>query len=132
QAAIILFGCKFTARNLHTLAEMGVLGFICKYDELKETLVPAIRRANRGQVYLSSEAALIRSDPNPAQALSLRLLNVLQWIEQGKTVQDIAQVLQLSERSVYSARKRLHEIFGVQTDAQLISKAFRCGVLAID
>jgi two-component system capsular synthesis response regulator RcsB len=127
--AIIVLGCKLNAQSMHTLSDLGVLGFICKYDALNETLGTAVRRVSRGQAYLSPEAALVQRETALPKALSPRLLRVLRWIAQGMTTQDISRELGVSDRTVYSARARLHDIFNVQTDAELITKAFRYGLL---
>ncbi len=130
--AIIILGCKLNAGNMQTLAELGATGFICKYDSLRDILSTAIRQVHKGQTYLSPEAMFIKRDADSLQSLSPRLEQVLVLIEQGLYVQQIAQELDISDRAIYAARKRLRVIFDAATDAQLISKAIRAGALDPD
>jgi DNA-binding CsgD family transcriptional regulator len=44
-------------------------------------------------------------------------------------VQDVARELEITERAVYSACKHLKEILDACTDAELIAKAIRRGML---
>ncbi len=127
--AMIILGCKLNAGNMQTLAELGAAGFICKYDSLRDILSTAIRQVHKGQTYLSPEATFIKRDADSLQSLSPRLEQVLILIEQGLYVQQIAQELDISDRAVYSARRRLRAIFDAATDAQMIAKAIRAGVL---
>jgi two-component system invasion response regulator UvrY len=129
QAVHIILGCTINAEEMHSLTDAGVLGFICKYDSLRDTLPTAIQWAHRGRLYLSPEALVIARDTDPTQALTPRLRQVLGLIERGLFVQDIARELEITERAVYSARKRLKEILDARTDAELIAKAIRRGML---
>jgi NarL family two-component system response regulator LiaR len=129
QAVLVILGGKINADDMRSLTDAGVLGFICKYDSLQDTLPTAIKWAHHGRLYLSPEALVIGRDPDLSQALTPRLRQVLELIERGLYVQDIAHELEITERAVYSARKRLKEILEARTDAELIAKAIRRGML---
>jgi DNA-binding NarL/FixJ family response regulator len=129
QAALVILGGQINAGDMRALTEAGVLGFILKSDSLRDTLPTAIQWAYRGRTYLSPEALLIGRDPAPAPTLTPRLRQVLELIERGLYVQDIARELAITERAVYSARKRLKDILEARTDAELIAKAIRSGLL---
>ncbi len=53
---------------MRSLTDAGVLGFICKYDSLHDTLPTAIQWAHRGRLYLSPEALVVGRDPDLSQA----------------------------------------------------------------
>lgn len=103
---------------MRSLTDAGVLGFICKYDSLHDTLPTAIQWAHRGRLYLSPEALVIGRNPDPAQALTPRLRQVLELIERGVPV-----------RRVYWVNNKLRNRFGAETNEHLIARAAEEGFL---
>ncbi len=122
-------GGKINAEDMRSLTDAGVLGFICKYDSLHDTLPTAIQWAHRGRLYLSPEALVVGRDPDLSQALTPRLRQVLELIERGLYVQDIALMRGVPVRRIYWVNNKLHNRFGADTNEQLMIRAAEEGFL---
>lgn len=119
------------------LLQAGVAGYLTKGAELDD-VVTAIRRAACGQRYVSPELAQVlalqqhapAADCNPFAALSERELQVLMLLVSEKRVQDIAEQLFLSPKTVSTYRTRLFHKLGVDNDIALTRLALQHGVIA--
>lgn len=118
------------------LLQAGVAGYLTKGASLDE-LVLAIRRAACGQRYVSPELAQVlalqqpqaETAGNPFDCLSERELQVLMLLVKEKRVQDIADQLYLSPKTVSTYRSRLLQKLGVDNDIALARLALQHGVL---
>lgn len=119
------------------LLQAGVTGYISKGAELDE-LVMAIRRAAQGKRYISpnlaQELALqpfaAQQVGNPFDQLSERELQVLSALSAGKRVQEIAEQLCLSPKTISTYRTRLLLKVGVDNDMALARLALQFGVIS--
>lgn len=119
------------------LLQAGVTGYISKGAELDE-LVMAIRRAAQGKRYISpnlaQELALqpfaAQQEGNPFDQLSERELQVLSALSGGKRVQEIAEQLCLSPKTISTYRTRLLLKVGVDNDMALARLALQFGVIS--
>ncbi|MEL6168517.1 MAG: LuxR family transcriptional regulator [Pseudomonadota bacterium] len=59
----------------------------------------------------------------PARSLSRRQREALEWVGDGKTMQDIAQIMGLKTATVEKHLRRAREQLGVETTAQAVLKA---------
>lgn len=119
------------------MLKAGALGYITKHANLEE-MVQAIRTVYAGQRYLSSAIAnkvsLKRvSDKGTAifNELSEREMQIMLLVTQGMRIQDVADKLCLSPKTVNSYRYRLYEKLGVASDVELTHLAIRHGVIDI-
>lgn len=118
------------------LLQAGVAGYLTKGAELDD-LVLAIRRAASGQRYISPALAqqLVLQqhapdpDVNPFRHLSEREMQVLLSLIAGKRIQDIADQLFLSPKTVSTYRSRLLQKLGVDNDIALTRLAMQHGVM---
>lgn len=119
------------------LLQAGVAGYLTKGAELDD-VVTAIRRAARGQRYISPALAQVlalqqhapESPGNPFHMLSERELQVLMLLVSEKRVQDIAEQLYLSPKTISTYRSRLFQKLGVDNDIALTRLALQHGMLA--
>ena len=119
------------------LLQAGVTGYISKGAELDE-LVMAIRRAAQGKRYISpnlaQELALqpfaAQQVGNPFDQLSERELQVLSALSGGKRVQEIAEQLCLSPKTISTYRTRLLLKVGVDNDMAVARLALQFGVIS--
>lgn len=65
-----------------------------------------------------------------AQVLTCRQLEVLAWVQEGKSAWEIGQILGISGRSVDGHLRRVYEAFDVHTRLQAVLKAQDLGLLA--
>lgn len=128
--------CSMYDENLYAqrAIQAGALGFIHK-QQTSESLVEAIKRVLEGRLYVSEEIAdrvlsrLIHNaggqNKNPVEQLTDRELEVFESIGRGLTVNQIAEVLHLSPKTVETYRDRTKRKLNVRTSAELIRYAVK-------
>ena len=106
--------------------KMGAMGYIHK-ESAPDLLVPAIRKAISGQNYISSKLAdilvsdLSRKDKGSIhEQLSEREFEVLRLIGSGKSVGEIAEVLNLAVTTISTYRARILEKLKLKNNAEII------------
>lgn len=122
------------------MLEVGASGYIIKRAAATE-LVSAIRAVHNGEAilspaitrllledYLSRDRHNERDDPN---ALSSREREVLQLIAEGKTSREIAEVLQLSIKTVQSHRTSLMQKLDLHDRGDLIKYAIQKKIIEL-
>jgi two-component system, NarL family, invasion response regulator UvrY len=118
--------------------QAGATGYMTKGASVEE-MVQAIKSVYSGKRYLSPEVAqqlalkhLTHQDESPFESLSERELQVLVMITSGQKVQEIADQLYLSPKTVNSYRYRLFEKLNVDTDVELTHLAIRHKLIAME
>lgn len=121
----------------------GASGYVMK-DAAVTELETAIRTVMRGEKYLSSEAAQrvadyeerfgnlsTRDGPGvpEEQQLTPREREVLQLIAEGQTMQQMANVLEISPKTVETHRYRLMDRLNIHHVAGLVRYAVRIGLV---
>lgn len=129
-------GVVFTMYDEKVYAERairaGASGYVMKASS-SGTLLDAIRRVDQGEVYLSSEmtsrilSKVIEGEDDevqfPIDELTDRELQVFEMIGQGLTVDEIAEVLNLTKSTVQTHRKRARKKLGFDSLSKLIKYA---------
>jgi len=117
------------------LLQVGASGYLTKGATMEE-MVQAIRAVHAGQRYISPEIAsrlafkhVSDTDESPFESLSERELQVMLMITMGMKVQDIAEKLCLSPKTVNSYRYRIFEKLRVKNDVELTLLAIRNGLV---
>jgi DNA-binding NarL/FixJ family response regulator len=107
-------------------------------DSAASELTTAIRDALRGARYISPKIAAelpddwrtLQAEASPtARALSLREREVLQLLAEGKSMKEVAAVLDISPRTVEFHKYRIMEVLGVRTTAELTQYAIKHGLI---
>lgn len=107
------------------LLKAGASGYLHK-EMAPEELVAAIRLVIAGWKYVSPAAAelladwLGKSDDAPQTALSDREFQVMLLIAEGKTVSEIADMINLSVKTVSTYRARILEKMNLKNNAELM------------
>jgi len=117
------------------LLQIGASGYLTKGASMEE-MVQAIRAVHAGQRYISPEIAsrlalkhVNDKDESPFESLSERELQVMLMITMGMRVQDIAERLCLSPKTVNSYRYRIFEKLKTKNDVELTLLAIRHGLV---
>lgn len=117
------------------LLKLGVLGFISKSSSAEE-MICAIRKAVEGQRYLCADVAnllaLHRSDDSllsPFAKLSHRESEIMALILQGKSIQEMAEMLAINSKTVNTYRYRLYDKLKIKNDVELTRLAVKFGHL---
>jgi DNA-binding NarL/FixJ family response regulator len=124
----------------------GAVGYLLKDADVSE-LESAIRRTASGEIYLSPSISshiaeymkrvYPRSDQedqntNPYQILTPRQREILQLIAEGHSTQEIAQILDLSVKTVETHRTQLMERLDIHDIANLVRYAIRMGLVSVE
>lgn len=117
------------------LLQVGASGYLTKGASMNE-MIQAIRAVHAGQRYISPEIAsrlafrhVSEEEETPFDSLSERELQVMLMITMGMKVQDIAEKLCLSPKTVNSYRYRIFEKLSVKNDVELTLLAIRHGLI---
>jgi two-component system invasion response regulator UvrY len=117
------------------LLKLGVLGFISKSSSAEE-MICAIRKAIEGKRYLCSDVAnnlafqnLLDDHQSPFVRLSQREAEIVTLILQGKTIQEMAEMLSISSKTVNTYRYRLYDKLKIKNDVELTRLAVKHGHL---
>ena len=111
-------------------------GYLLKDSAVSE-LTTAIREVLDGRSYVSpliAEGMLTHAlnqepgDPG-LRELSSREREVLQLLAEGKSMKEVASVLDISPRTVEFHKYRVMELLGVKTNAELVQYAIKHGLI---
>jgi DNA-binding NarL/FixJ family response regulator len=116
----------------------GASGYVLKHSAPDE-LVTAIREGLKGRTYVTPLIAgkLLHSyesgshsgtGTNAALNLSSRQREVLQLLAEGRSVKEIAAILNISTKTVEYHKYRMMEDLGIKTAAELIRYAVKQGI----
>mgnify|MGYP001325686366 CR=1 FL=1 len=113
----------------------GAIGYLLK-DATGEEVVLAIKAAAAGEVHLSPQAAArlvrdVRAPDNP-QALTARETDVLKLLAQGKSNKEIAQALNIGEKTVHSHVSNILSKLSVPSRTQAALYAIRTGLVSLN
>ncbi len=111
--------------------QLGAMGYLTK-ESGSQDLSAAIRKVYQGERYLSAEIAqkmaidsLQAHQDSPFDALSEREMQVMLMITRGMTVQDIADRLFLSTKTINGYRYRIFDKLTVKNDVELTYLAMK-------
>ena len=115
----------------------GASGYLLKHSAVEE-LPKAINEALQGRVYITPLVAkgvlgsLMDSPaPTPSQNVDLtsRQREVLQLVAEGRTIKEIAGILNVSPRTIEFHKTNLVKVLGVRTTAELTRYAVKRGIV---
>lgn len=115
------------------MLKLGVLGFISKGSPVDEMIL-AIRKVMAGKRYLCTEVAnnlalqdLPGNHESPFAKLSQREAEIVTLILQGKKIQEMADMLALSDKTINTYRYRLYDKLQIKNDVELTRLAVKFG-----
>lgn len=115
----------------------GASGYVLKHCTADELII-AIRRVLRGESYLSplitkdTVEFLLRTGAayTEEKRISGRQSEVLQLLAEGKSMKEIAYILQLKPGTVAFHKYRIMEVLGLRSNAELIEYAIKHHMVA--
>jgi len=120
----------FTTRAM----QAGALGFIPKRSA-PEAMLKAVETVSQGRTCIAPEIAQqlamqkLTGSENPLDVLSQREFEVFRLLAEGKTVNDIADILNLSPKTVGTHHTNIKQKLNVSNSAELARLAIRSGLL---
>ncbi len=113
----------------------GAIGYLLK-DASGEDVIRAVKAAAAGQVHLSPQAAakLIKDvrAPEQPQALTQREIEVIKLLARGYSNKEIAQTLQIGEKTVHSHVSAILGKLKVPSRTQAALYAIRTGLVSLN
>ncbi len=112
----------------------GAAGYLSKRSAAEE-LIQAIRQVAAGKMYVEASLAQqmavqpYAADQNPVDVLSAREFEVFISLAKGKSVNDIAEVLHLSPRTVGTHLYNIKQKLGASNQAEIAIAALRAGLM---
>ena len=135
DAAIVLLSMHDDQRYFYEALKAGAAGYVLKRSADSQ-LVDAVRAALRGEPFISpvAEEELIRNwleegDDGTASELTPRELEVVKLIAEAYTNKQIAQTLNVSEKTVESHRGNVLSKLGMRDRVELVRYAIRRGLI---
>lgn len=137
ESRIIILTSYEDENYLLEAARLGVDGFLLK-NASAEGLADAIRGVHAGEQRLSPLLAgkafeqlkvVSRAQVRSQSGLSEQELQLLQFIADGASVQEITRVLYLSERTIKRKTKDVLSKLGATSRAQAVAEGFKRGLL---
>lgn len=119
------------------VVQAGAMGYITKYAGLAE-VVKSVRVVMAGQYYITpyiAQAMALKSYNgivSPLEVLSERELQVMTLITQCHKVQDIANQLYLSPKTINTYRYRIYDKLNISSDVEMAVLAMRYGIVDSD
>jgi two-component system, NarL family, invasion response regulator UvrY len=135
QMAIIFLSIYPEKQYAQRVIQDGASGYLTK-ESAPDELVTAIRRAARGERYISSNLAqelasnfLDGPAPNPQEILSSREFQVIRMLGNGHTITEIAASLSLSVKTISTYKSRILEKLELRSTSDIIRYAIKEGIV---
>ncbi len=117
------------------LLNIGASGYLTKACDARE-LIGAVKAVARGERYIGAEIAqqlalsLLPGAPQtPFQELTARELEVALMLTQGMKMASIAEVINVSKKTVATHKYNIYEKVGVSSEVELLRLALRFGLV---
>lgn len=135
SARTLVFSMHDSALLVRRALDAGARGFLFK-SAAPDRLIDAVRTVHAGQRYLSDDLspALLERDAryemSRLESLTAREFEVFRLLAQGHTLNQCAETLNLSPKTVANYQTLVKEKLGVSTSAALVHLAIRNGVIS--
>ena len=133
---ILIFSMRHELQVAQKAIQAGATGFVTKGSG-PNTLTSAIKMVAAGERFLDASILdkmmfekVIPNAPAQKQQLSERELQILQLIAKGKSVNEIATELYISNKTVSTHKSRLMQKMNIQSNAELMIFALEYGMTA--
>ena len=133
EALILVHSMHDESLYVERVLRAGAQGYITK-DEGGSRLMEAIRKVLSGEIYVSAEmsgkileifSGRRSGSTNPVEALTDRQFEVFQMIGHGKSTRDIAEVLNVSIKTVDAHRDHIKKKLNLRSGTELVRFAVR-------
>ncbi len=133
-ARILVLSAHEDVMHARRVLKAGAVGYLTKRSAA-EALIEAIRQVNQGKTFLEPEIAhelavqQLSGARDPLDTLSEKEFKVFLALAQGQSVQEIAEVMSLSPRTVGTHLYNIKQKLGASNSAELALMAIRAGLL---
>lgn len=140
QVRVVMLSMYANEEYVIQALRAGASGYLLKDSGIAE-LELAVRAAARGETYLSPAISrhviqdylqLLGAGEEATDPLTARQREIVQLIAEGRSMKEIAQLLQISVKTVETHRAQLMERLGIHDVAGLVRYAIRTGLVSPD
>ena len=138
DSRVVMLSTHATRDHVSRAFDAGADGYVVKSAPITE-LLSAIKAVRRGEKFLgdslaafAGDAAVVRAQDDPVSQLSPRERQVLELLMESRSVSEIADIVQLSPRSIETYRTRMMMKLGVTNIVGLVKAAIRAGITTLD
>lgn len=134
DAKVIMFSMHENPTLAVQAMSAGAVGYLSKSGDAKDIEV-AIRHIMTGKTFLSAEMAQkialqsVSGEDGPARRLTVREFEVFRLLAEGHTLDDIAQTLNLGQKTVANYQTMLKQKLGFNSSVELVRLAIRYNVI---
>lgn len=136
DARILVFSMHENAALVEHALQEGAAGYISK-NSPPDTLVTAVRRIAAGNVYIDSELAqsmVVQQSRGQREALaglSTRELQILRLFAEARAIEEIAESLSLSTKTIANYLTQIKDKLNVSSSAELVRLAISKGLVTL-
>jgi DNA-binding NarL/FixJ family response regulator len=133
-AKIIIFSMHETASFASQAIKSGVKGYVTKTGAA-EDLTSAVLEVANGKTFLSAEVAqkialeTLSGQDDPIHQLSGREFEVFRLLVEGKKVEEVAEMLKISQKTVANYYTMIKQKLGVTSPIDMVRFAIRHGLV---
>jgi DNA-binding NarL/FixJ family response regulator len=133
-AKIIVFSMHETASFASQAIKSGVKGYVTKTGAAEE-LTRAVLEVANGKTFLSAEVAqkialeTLSGQDDPIHQLSGREFEVFRLLAEGKKVEEVAEMLKISQKTVANYYTMIKQKLGVTSPIDMVRFAIRHGLV---
>lgn len=134
NARIIIFSMHEAVSFASQALKAGVRGYVTKTG-VADDLMIAINEVLRGKTFLSASVAqkialqTLMGDDDPLHQLSAREFEVFRLLAEGKKVEDVADMLKISQKTVANYHTMIKQKLGVASPIEMVRLAMRHGLI---
>lgn len=141
RTKVLILSMHGSSEHIHRAFQAGAKGYLLKESAGSE-IVKAVMAINRGKRYVSEKIAEVLLDimldpeqvsgASPLESLSPREREIFQLVVDGKSSEQIAQILLISRKTVETYRSRMMEKLGIHDIPHLVRFAIEHGLTTSD
>lgn len=134
HARIVIFSMHENAAFATQALSAGAKGYISK-SGVAGDLLNAIREAVVGRTWISPAIAQqialqnLTGEGDPVRKLSPREFEVFRMLAEGRSIEEIAAILRISQKTVANYQTLLKQKLGLTSSVELVHTAIRFGVV---
>jgi two-component system, NarL family, invasion response regulator UvrY len=137
EAKILVLTSHDDLLHPRRVLQAGAQGYLSKRSAPEE-LIRAVRQVAQGKTFIEAELAQqlamqnVQGESNPVELLSPREFEVFMQLAHGKSVNEIAEQLFLSPRTVGTHLYNLKQKLNVTNPTEIVLMAIRAGLVEAD
>lgn len=134
SARILVFSVHENEIYLNRALDLGILGYISKRSASR-VMVDAVRQVAKGELYIGQEMTpflvkrTVSTDSQLIAGLSPREFEVFRLRAEGKSVNEIAEMLNVSPKTIGHHNTSVKQKLGLANSAELTRLAIRLGLV---